>query len=401
MHLYAFGSNGAGQLAIGHMEDVNTPARCLFVGDERPSPASGDRDSLSPSLMQLIAGGNHTLIRLACGRVYAAGSNLHGECATHASTQNLLRFQRVIIAEPLADVALARREVSTFSNISATWSASFFVDVNKDSIFVSGHGSKGELGLGPDVTERTLPTKIPNFPPVGSDVISIASGMAHTIVLLDDGTIYGWGAARKGQLGADKVSQKVVWSPQKIVVGGNLPGHIREISCGREFTVLTTTSSASLSYSGASSESLYILGPDKWALSSAAPSMVAPYKSLTASWHGVYVHLRDGTVLAWGRNDRGQLPTATMPALDYLAVGSEHVVGAIDHRTLIAFGWGEHGNCGPETDEQGNVAGHWNEVQLPIDNSSIEAVGAGMIPKQQVNQIDHVSISVSTVMEEK
>ncbi|EFQ98270.1 hypothetical protein MGYG_01304 [Nannizzia gypsea CBS 118893] len=357
---------------------MSTGQRGVFSwGDERPLPASGDRDSLSPSLMQLVAGGNHTLIRLSCGRVYAAGSNMHGECATHASTHNLLSFQRVIIAEPLADDTLARRETSAFSNVSATWSASFFVDINRDSIFVAGHGSKGELGLGPDVSERAVPTKIPNFPPDGRHIISITSGMGHTVVLLDDGTIYGWGAARKGQLGADKVSQKVVWSPQRIMVGGNPPGPIRGISCGREFTVLTTASSAFAPSSGTSSEPLYILGPDKWAISSAAPSMIAPYNSLTASWHGVYVHLCDGKILAWGRNDRGQLPTATMPALAYLAVGSEHVVGAIDHRTLIAFGWGEHGNCGPKTDKQGNVAGHWNEIQLPIDNSSIEAVGAG------------------------
>ncbi|EEQ27775.1 alpha tubulin suppressor [Microsporum canis] len=371
MHLYAFGSNGSGQLAIGHMEDVDRPARCLFAGDECPVPASGDGDSLSP--MHLVAGGNHTLIRLPSGRVYAAGCNLHGECATHTTTQNLLRFQRVVITN--ADVTLDR-EISVFSSISATWSASFFVTVNKDSIYVAGHGSKGELGLGAGLTEIKVPTRLPNFPPDGRQIISIASGMGHTVVLLDDGAIYGWGTARKGQLGVDKVSEKAVWSPQRISVGDNLRDQIRGISCGREFTVLTTSSAISSSCS-TSAESLYILGPDKWAISSAAPSMVAPYNSLTASWHGVYLHLCDGKVLAWGRNDRGQLPSNAMPALAYLAVGSEHVVGAIDRKTLIAFGWGEHGNCGPVTDEQGNVTGRWNEITIPLDGSNIEAVGAG------------------------
>ncbi|KAF3491454.1 uncharacterized protein GIQ15_00971 [Arthroderma uncinatum] len=379
MHLYAFGSNGAGQLAIGHMEDVDRPARCLFAGDEQPSAgqpsASGE--------VRLAAGGNHTLIRLPSGIVYAAGSNAHGECGT-STTQNLVRFQRVVISEPPANIArdishdiTPDDNITTFSHISATWSASFFV--NQSSIYVVGHGSKGELGLGPDVTETKVPVRMSNFPPDGTHVAAIASGMGHTVVLLDDGAVYGWGGARKGQLGADKVREKVVWSPQRMMVGGNMPPeHVRAVSCGREFTVLAGSSSGSLSSSSSSAQSpLYILGPDKWAISSAAPPMVAGYTSLATSWHGVYVHLCDGRVLAWGRNDRGQLPPSTMPALAHLAAGSEHVVGAIDRRTLIAFGWGEHGNCGPNTDEQGNVVGRWNEIPLPLDGGSIDAVGAG------------------------
>ncbi|KAK2857291.1 hypothetical protein FQN49_004844, partial [Arthroderma sp. PD_2] len=305
MHLYAFGSNGAGQLAIGHMEDVNRPTRCLFVGDEHASAvaqpsASGDGDSQRP--MRLVAGGNHTLIRLPSGIVYAAGSNVHGECGTCTTNQNLLRFQRVVITEPIAgthDNAIS----STFSYISATWSASFFVNADGKSIYVVGHGSKGELGLGPDVTETKVPARMPNFPPDDTHVVSIASGMGHTVVLLDDGTVYGWGGARKGQLGADKVGEKVVWSPQRMMVGGDsMHDQVRGISCGREFTVITTSSSSSPS--DASAKALCILGPDKWTISSAAPPIVAGHTSLATSWHGVYVHLRNGKVLAWGRNDR-------------------------------------------------------------------------------------------------
>ena len=74
--------------------------------------------------------------------------------------------------------------------------------------------------------------------------------------------------------------------------------------------------------------------------------------------------------MAWGRNDRGQLPPPDLPTPAKLAVGSEHAIALLGDGRVAAFGWGEHGNCGPDTDFQGNVSGTYNVISLP------EAVGA-------------------------
>ena len=48
--------------------------------------------------------------------------------------------------------------------------------------------------------------------------------------------------------------------------------------------------------------------------------------------------------------------------------GSEHAVAVLsDKKTIVSCGWGEHGNCGPDTDERGNVKGRLSQIQLPVD----------------------------------
>src|SRR4051794_5515435 len=68
--LLAFGSNGNGQLGLGHREDTHLPTRCI-IPDEFPS--------ISPPKC-IAAGGNHTFILFPCGRLFVTGSNAYGQC---------------------------------------------------------------------------------------------------------------------------------------------------------------------------------------------------------------------------------------------------------------------------------------------------------------------------------
>jgi protein ATS1 len=109
------------------------------------------------------------------------------------------------------------------------------------------------------------------------------------------------------------------------------------------------------------------------------------YKDIGASWHGIYVHVvlgaeKSASLVAWGRNDRGQLPPPGLPEPVKIAVGSEHVLALLEGGEAVTFGWGEHGNCGPDTDESGNVSGTYNVVSLPDSvrvGAKIVGVGAG------------------------
>ncbi|KKK15090.1 hypothetical protein ARAM_004941 [Aspergillus rambellii] len=338
--LFAFGSNGSGQLGIGHEDDVCIPTRCIF--DEESDGKSPGRLSAGESspldhgsgrrITRIVAGGNHTLLLLENGAVYAAGCNEDGRCGWDPEDENggslFSVFKRVVI--------------------------------------------KGELGLGKDCVRASLASggmKIRDFPPRGTRIVCIASGMGHTVVVLSNGEVYGWGAARKGQLGASAVAQKIVWSPMRIE---GIPFHVTGATCGREFTVLSGDRDAG---------EFAVLGGsagNKWNILSDVPSSetVKGYVRMDASWHGVYVHQGDLSVHAWGRNDRGQLPPADLPKARKVAVGSEHVLALLEDPTVVAFGWGEHGNCGPDTDAQGNVNGVYSRISLPNDVEAVD-VGAG------------------------
>lgn len=370
MPLFSFGSNGSGQLGLGHVEDVSIPARCRF--DEQAS-STPDRNTTETGIQRIVAGGNHTLVLFADGAVYATGCNEDGRCGQSPSTDPLLRFRRVIV-----DDTATGRSYDTFKGVSATWEATFLVPSSgfhehedRDAVFVLGSGAKGELGLGPECARAPAATRIPDFPPPGTKILAIASGMGHTVVVLSNGEVYGWGGARKGQLGESAIASKIAWSPLKI---DNVPFSAPVgAACGREFTVVTgdptTDEFAVLGSSG-----------DKWNILSGAPTpgTLGGYLGILASWHGVYVHRKDRSIVCWGRNDRGQLPPVDLPVARAIAVGSEHALALLDDQSVVAFGWGEHGNCGPDTDAQGNVKGEYKRIPLPADEkSAVVGIGAG------------------------
>ncbi|KAA8650580.1 hypothetical protein EYZ11_003546 [Aspergillus tanneri] len=370
MPLLAFGSNGSGQLGIGHIEDVSVPTRCLFDEQEQKSSSLGDGDKSPNDVLRITAGGNHTLILFADRTVYATGCNEDGRCGQNTSHRSLLRFRRVII-----DDTSTGHSYDTFKDVSATWEGTFLVPFRgadeADAVFVLGSGAKGELGLGPGCVQTTVPKRIPDFPPPGAKIVSISSGMGHTIAVLSSGEVYGWGGARKGQLGDSAAEHKIVWTPLKI---NNVPFYATGATCGREFTVVTGNQAIG---------EIAVLGAfgDRWNILSGIPpagDFLMGYRGVFASWHGIYVHQRDSSVVSWGRNDRGQLPPADLPKSRRIAVGSEHALALLGDRSVVAFGWGEHGNCGPSTDTQGNVKGEYRQIPLPGEgDAAVVEIGAG------------------------
>lgn len=394
--LFSLGSNSSGQLGIGHVEDVSLPTRCLFSSSSSSPGEEKEDPSREGEIARIVAGGNHTLVLFASGAVYAAGCNVDRRCgpipapasasastsgqggesesgpASEAST-SLLRFQKVAFSDPRG------RRVERFKDVSATWDATFLVSSSSDGddhdgeeVFVMGSGMRGELGLGDTCPRASVPVKIPDFPPRGTKVDSIASSVGHTVAVLSNGDVYGWGGSRKGQLGESAKERKIVWSPEKIE---GIPFRATGAACGREFTIIAGNKERGEFLILGSSDS-------KWKVLADAPApgtALGSYFHMAASWHSVYVHRSDRSVKAWGRNDRGQLPPPDLPKPKKIAVGSEHVLALLDdERTVVAFGWGEHGNCGPETDAQGNVKGRWNVIPLDLgENSRVVGIGAG------------------------
>lgn len=121
MPLFAFGSNGSGQLGLGHTEDVSIPTRCVFDDEASPQADNG-------KVVRIAAGGNHTLVLFENGAVYAAGCNVDGRCGLHRSRVEgeedegeVLRFRRVVVTVDGYGDGDERRTYDTFKNVSATW----------------------------------------------------------------------------------------------------------------------------------------------------------------------------------------------------------------------------------------------------------------------------------------
>ncbi|WPH02782.1 Hypothetical protein R9X50_00565000 [Acrodontium crateriforme] len=308
--LFAFGSNGSGQLGVGHTDDTSKP---------EPSHAVNPGDD---KIDAIVAGGNHTSILFANG--FCKGFGIEGHTLFENDGSHGL-----------------------FSKASTTWSASFYV--NQDGLVLCrGEGSNGELGCGKDVL---LSKDFVYNISLDCRVVHITSSMAHTVAVLENGQVWGWGNGRKGQLGQPS---SIVWTPRKIE---GIGFHAVNSICGKDFTCII-----------GKQDELLILGLDKndrFGIKRDAPDRVPPHTiAIAASWGSIYMLKEDGELLAWGRNDHGQLPPPNLPPIRAIAAGSEHCLALTKAGQVLAWGWGEHGNCGQPVDENGDVKNRWNEIEV-------------------------------------
>ncbi|KAF5689182.1 alpha-tubulin suppressor [Fusarium circinatum] len=348
--VFALGSNGSGQLGIGHKEDVSVPKQVLF----HPGPPT------SP-ITKVAAGGNHTLLLTKTGQLYWSGDPTPGACGLNTGPDAAV-FREIQLTKngesPVGEIAL----------ITATWEASILVakdaDGKKTRVFSLGAGLKGELGLGELIVRTPSATQIREFPPPGTEVVDLAACMGHVVAVLDNGDAYGWGNARKSQAGEPG---QVLHTPRKI---DGINFKITRAVCGREFTCL---------FGDPQSGNIKVLGSDKWNIRSGAPETCPGWLDVGSSWGNIYVLGKDGSLQAWGRDDHGQLPPPNLPELGKIAVGSEHVVALSSAGDVLSWGWGEHGNCGPQV-ENNDVKGRWNVIassKFIPPGSKIGEVGAG------------------------
>lgn len=331
--LFALGSNGSGQLGLGHDEDMNTP-QCIS------SIALGD----SSTIKRLAAGGNHTVVLYTDGRAFSSGDNSDGRCAIIGYET---RSEFLVIGNP-DEVAM-----HAWDDVAATWSATIFSRNQGQEIWVCGSGGSGELALGDGVIEAKQLTRVPNFPPEGTRVVQLAACMAHVIAVLDDGQVWGWGKGRKGQLG--ELAQDA-WVPRRIE-GARLK--VSRAVCGKDFTCLVSYEKTA---------NIAMLGPvgrDRFELKAKTPPEVLGWKEISASWGNVFVLRETGELVAWGRDDHGQLPPDRLPSVAKVAAGSEHCLALTLDGKVLAWGWGEHGNCGEHTSDKGDVKGKWIELSVP------------------------------------
>ncbi|KAK9461104.1 regulator of chromosome condensation 1/beta-lactamase-inhibitor protein II [Lipomyces oligophaga] len=319
MQLYSFGSNGHYQLGQNHNRDLDVPTLVDL-------PYQITR--LEPSNLQIRSNGNHTLL-LVNNDLYACGDNRHGQCFI----TNKPKIERFIRIHPTVFAGGVPRL------ISAGWEFSAVVATDRDGrdrLYCSGIGSRGELGLGENI-KTGLIELVRGFPRRGRSIRQIVSGLAHTVVLLDNGELWGWGVSRKGQLGLHAEAQKLLWNPVQIDLKGFHP--VKAV-CGREFTALIDfEGNVKILFTSKNDRNGILLIPRIESLHS--------WTDFQSGWSSLHILLPTGKMMSWGNNSHSQLVPHDAPSVQCMAIGSEHtLVWNQSSATVYSWGWGEHGNCG-------------------------------------------------------
>lgn len=330
MLIYGLGSNGSGQLGIGHHDDVSSPT-LLVLPD-----ALKDQE-----IINIASGGNHTLFHCKSGTIYATGWNQDGRCGRDASDIVFTTLQPSKLLNSSSHILFC----------AATWSASVIV-TGHGSLLSCGSGTAGELGLGVGRELASVPEKIIDLTDYHSQVTQLDTGMAHAVIVLSDGNVLAWGNGRNGQIGDPS---EVVWSPRLIAV----PFPVVRAACGKDFTCLMSASEFG---------EVLLLGPskrDRFHIRASIPNSIPFWKQVIASWGTIFVRDENDKIQGFGRNDRGQLGPAEIPPVKQLSAGSEHVLAKTEDGRVVVWGWGEHGNCGSPVDDQKDVKGRYNVLDIP------------------------------------
>ncbi|KAJ2901008.1 hypothetical protein MKZ38_002134 [Zalerion maritima] len=382
---FSLGSNSKGQLGIGHVEDVSTPQPVTF---HLEPPTCG--------IKKVAAGGNHTLLLTKNGDVWAAGDILLGaygpievtdgtggtggaeaRCSTRSDNEeNKQQQQHQNVFRQIPTLSKA-------THIASTWTAGIVVcrdtdlpaSTGRQIVCSFGTELKGELGRTqtPREAPPETPVKIEDFPPLGTAVVDISASLNHVVVVLSDGSAWGWGASRKGQLGS--IPGRGFFPGPTFIP--NIPFPVKRAVAGNESTTF---------FSDPSSGKVHIHGGWKYKLKEHVPKEIPPWQDVAAGWSSLYVLTNDGQILSWGNNKYGQHAPPNLPRIVEMAAGSEHVVALTEEGGVISWGWGEHGNCGPIPHEPGEcvpygaLIGRWNLIanaKFLKDGSRITGLGAG------------------------
>ena len=213
--VYGCGDNNNGQLGIG---TTDTPQRTLIAMDLSTIPTGR-------KIINIACGSLHTIVLLDDGTVYGCGYNSFGQLGIGSTDTP----QTTLVAMDLSTIPTGRKIINI-----ACGSLYTIVLLDDGTVYGCGKNSNGQLGIGSiDTPQKTLVEMI-NIPN-GKKVVNIACCLADTLVLLNDGTVYGCGYNLFGELG-----NGTLISTSSLVQMINIPSErkVINIACGYYYTII-------------------------------------------------------------------------------------------------------------------------------------------------------------------
>ena len=220
-----------------------------------------------------------------------------------------------------------------------------------------------------------------------SGVRAMSAGGEHSLALLNDGTVMAWGANEFGQLGDGTTTPRVgvpfferfASSPAPEAVRG-LSG-VTAVSGGGFFSLALLSNGTVMAWGNNEYGQL----GDGATANSPVPvaSNVLSATVVSAGLYHSLALLSDGTVTAWGRNTEGQLgngttinssvpvPVSALSGVTAIAGGWYHSLALLSNRTVVAWGENEQGQLG-------NGSSINSSLPVPVSElSEVSSVSAG------------------------
>ncbi len=339
--VYAWGSNEKGQLGDGTTTMRLTPVMI---------------NSLS-GVVAIAAGEKYSVALKADGSVWAWGDNGYGQLGDGTTTRRLTPVQ-----------------VSGIGSAVDICSGAFHVMalLEDHSLRAWGYNYTGQLGNGSTVNS-SVPVVVSGL----NDVLSIGSGAYHSIAIRDNGSIWAWGYNMNGALGDGTTTQR------------NLPaqatGVDAAVQCGSGYGEhsLVRKSNGDLCFTGLNTDGQLGDGTNTTRISyECLPALhVRANNRVVAGGggHSLALKVGDGRIMAWGRNDFGQLgigstegalsPTliSTLSKVVGVAGGDLHSMALTTNGRVYAWGFNNLGQLG-----NGSTQNSSTPIQVPLKGTAVD-----------------------------
>jgi alpha-tubulin suppressor-like RCC1 family protein len=230
-----------------------------------------------------------------------------------------------------------------------------------------GYNGSGQLGNGTTTLSRT-PVAVSGL----NNVIAVAGGGEHSLALLGNATMMGWGANREGQIGDGSTTNRRV--PVAIVDFATLGG-ITAIAAGDEFSLALMTNGTVLAW-GANEEGQLATGKTTRLTAPAAIKGLNNVTAIAAGGEFALARLSNGTVMSWGAGTEGQLgdgkfgksltPVAVkgLSGVTAIAAGEEFALARLSNGTVMSWGSNANAQLGVPAETKSAGEGATEEVEV-------------------------------------
>ncbi|MEI7953810.1 MAG: cadherin-like beta sandwich domain-containing protein [Verrucomicrobiota bacterium] len=331
-----------------------------FIHSRFGNLAQGQRVSLAfggktyPFVANYYGGsGNDLVLQWANTEVVAWGSNSAGQLGDSSTTRRL---------RPTAADATGVLANKTIIAVAEGYLHSIAL-CSDGTLAAWGHNVYGQLGNNSAIASN-VPVAVDHSGALtGKSVIAMSAGPFHNLALCSDGTVVTWGYNNYGQLGTgDTVTNRipVVVNPIGALAGKNVVAVAA--AAYSSFALCDDGTLAAWGYNdeGELGDGTTTTNPVPVAAAIPEGKLVA---SIAAGQYHTLALCTDGSLFAWGYNNRGQLGNAsTLSSLSPVAIDASgalagksvisvrasgaHSLALCADGTLTAWGWNNNGQLG-------------------------------------------------------
>ncbi|KAI9298974.1 RCC1/BLIP-II [Neoconidiobolus thromboides FSU 785] len=338
MPLYGFGSNSGSQLGLGfesdkeksveiHIEDLNYPIKNIY------------------------GGGNHCVIQDIQNNYFISGCNKFGQLnyKEMGNIKNYFRFEKNKYWNEEGEKKECRIEsISLGFNHTIIVKKNGEEDSNESTVFLFGDNTYHQLGH----KDKKIHYHQINF---SQKIKSVYSGIKHSIILTEEGKIYGMGDNKYGQLLKNPKENRFLIEITEITEVKD----IIDISLGLDHTVLLTKENEIFIVGRNNKEQL----ANKEMKSSYKPiklDLNIKVKEIHSGWFHNIIMDDENNIYSFGSNQLGELAIGKkdnnnnnnnilnkieLNNINKVSLGSNYNLYLLNNNELYTNGWNEHFNC--------------------------------------------------------